>query len=84
MFITYPSAGTHGLFPRSRRPLGRGPAAEFKPARLTRSETVSLLDLDPILAHALLAFFLPVRLPNTIISGCLARSHSTYLSLLTC
>jgi len=39
----------------SRRPHGRGPAAEFKPARPTRSETLSLLSLELLPAHALLA-----------------------------
>jgi hypothetical protein len=33
--------------------------AEFKPARLTRSETVSLLGLGPLLAHAFLACLSP-------------------------
>mgnify|MGYP006892416881 CR=1 FL=1 len=44
------STASLGLRPsllRSLQPLGRGPAAEFKPARLTRSEAVSLLGLGP-------------------------------------
>jgi hypothetical protein len=50
-------------------------AAEFKPARPTRSETISLLRLEPIFAHALLAFSLLARLPSTIIPDFPARFH---------
>ena len=39
-----------------RADTGLIPAAEFKPARPTRSEAVSLLGLRPIFARALLAF----------------------------
>jgi hypothetical protein len=35
------------------------PAAEFKPARLTRTETVTLLGLRPLFAHALPACLSP-------------------------
>jgi len=40
------STGLRPSLPRSRQPLGRGRAVEFKPARPTRSETVSLLALQ--------------------------------------
>ena len=51
------------LFPRSQQPLWRGRAAEFKLARPTRSETVGLLVLEHISAHAsIAAFFLPAFL----------------------
>jgi hypothetical protein len=53
------------MFPPNRQPLGRGPAAEFKPARLKRSEIVSLLGLGPLFAHALLA--LSLSLPKLVV-----------------
>ena len=77
------NTGPRPIFPRSWRPLGRGPATEFTPERPTRSETVGLLGLDPILAHPLIAFSLLARLPSPIVPVFPARCINTHLSLLS-
>ena len=55
------------------------PAAEFKPARPTRSEAVSLLGLRPIFARALLAF-LARRPPSQHCYSPSSRSLSSIMS----
>ena len=69
----------HILLTRNRQPHGRGPAVEFKPPRPTRSETSSLLGLEPTFAHALLACLSPCP-PSKHYRSRISRSSSSNVS----